>query len=124
MLLLVVMVISTLSSRGQEVVQEPPHWLSVTVGWDETAQLGPQAQLTWTEPDPQPQGIVVALFRVYRSNNPSGPFAHIAGVHIPSTTYTDTRIKSGKTYYYQLTACTKGGASESGPSNTVAVTIP
>ena len=65
----------------------------------------------------------VVGYNVYRSPTSRGPYARINAILDPSTTYVDSAIASGQTYYYVTTALNSAG-DESGFSNEVQVTIP
>ena len=65
----------------------------------------------------------VAGYNIYRSGTSGGPYTKINSALQTSTSYTDTSIQSGRTYYYVTTAVTSGG-KQSGFSNQVRVMIP
>ena len=76
------------------------------------------ADLTWdASKDP------VIGYNVYRGNTKGGPYSKINGVLDASTSYTDSTVKGGATYYYVATAVNADN-QESGHSNEVSVTIP
>ncbi len=75
--------------------------------------------LRWNPPAPQP-GVSVTGYNVYRSR-PDGSFEPLASVVAP--TYVDTKVSSGTTYYYFVTAV-GGAGKESPPSNQSSATIP
>jgi len=54
-------------------------------------------------------------YNVKRSTKPGGPYTTVAN-NVYGTTYTDTTVTNGTTYYYVVTAI-KSGAAESGNSN-------
>lgn len=62
--------------------------------------------LTWT----QSASPNVTQNKVYRSTSSSGPFSLIATI-APTTSYNNTGLTSGSTYYYFVTAVTSGGES-------------
>ncbi len=72
------------------------------------------AVLSWTASS----GAV--SYNVKRSTSSGGPFTTIASVSSPSTTYTDSGLTNGTTYYYVVTAVDAAG--ESAASNAVSVT--
>jgi fibronectin type 3 domain-containing protein len=65
----------------------------------------------------------VAGYNVYRGNQASGPFAKVNSTLDATTTYTDTSVQAGSTYYYVATAVDGSGA-ESAYSAAVSVVIP
>ena len=62
-------------------------------------------------------------YNVYRGTGPGGPYTKVNSQVIASTSYTDTAIQSGQTYYYVVTAM-DSGSQESVYSNEVAAPIP
>ena len=72
-----------------------------------------KATLTWTG------SVGAATYNVYRSLTSGGPYTQIAS-GIAATTYTNTGLTNGTTYYYVVTAASSAG--ESGYSNQAAVT--
>ncbi|MDR3711036.1 MAG: fibronectin type III domain-containing protein [Capsulimonadaceae bacterium] len=79
-----------------------------------------QVVLSWSEAT----GQTVTSFNIYRGLSAGGesttPIASTSGT---STTYTDTSVTNGATYYYYMTAVNSGGESpdstEQGPENPV-----
>ena len=65
----------------------------------------------------------VAGYNVYRGNQAAGPFTKVNSVLDAATTYTDTNVQAGQTYYYVATSV-DGGGTESGYSSAVSVVIP
>ena len=65
----------------------------------------------------------VAGYNVYRSLQSGGPYAKLTGSPLPSTSYADSNVQSGSTYYYVATSVTNN-SDESGYSNQTAATIP
>jgi hypothetical protein len=64
-----------------------------------------------------------AGYNVYRGGTSGGPYTEINPMLDPSTTYTDSTVLGGQTYYYVSTAVDSAGV-ESGFSNQVKATIP
>jgi hypothetical protein len=62
-------------------------------------------------------------YNVYRSGTSGGPYTKINSVPDALTSYTDSTVLGGQTYYYVSTALDAGGM-ESGFSNEVKATIP
>src|SRR5437016_3110939 len=69
----------------------------------------------------KPSTSAVAHYNVYRSGTSGGPYTKIASV--PGTSYTDTSVQAGKSYYYVTTAVSSTG-KESSHSNQVHALIP
>lgn len=65
----------------------------------------------------------VAGYNIYRSTSPTGSYARINSGLDASTTYTDSGVAAGQTYYYEATAVNSTG-QESVPSTPVAAAIP
>jgi Abnormal spindle-like microcephaly-assoc'd, ASPM-SPD-2-Hydin len=64
----------------------------------------------------------VAGYNVYRSGASGGPYAKITSMN-PDTTYTDSSVQSGQTYFYVTTAV-DGSGRESMNSNQIQAAIP
>src|SRR5437016_2458555 len=69
----------------------------------------------------KPSTSAVAHYNVYRSGTSGGPYTRIASV--PGTSYTDTAVQAGRSYYYVTTAVSSTG-KESSHSNQVHALIP
>jgi fibronectin type 3 domain-containing protein len=65
----------------------------------------------------------VAGYNLYRGSQASGPFNKINSTLDATTTYTDTSVQAGSTYYYVATAVDTSGV-ESAYSAAVSVVIP
>ena len=65
----------------------------------------------------------VAGYNVYRSTTPTGVQVKLNSVLIVGTSYADTTVQLGQTYYYSATAVDTGG-TESDPSNQATAIIP
>jgi len=78
---------------------------SVTLAWNPSSSSG------------------ITGYNVYRSFVSGGSYSLITSGTVPSTTYADTNVQSGQTYYYVITAVDSSD-SESGYSNEVAAAIP
>ena len=79
---------------------------------------GHKVTLSW---DPSVSQVVG--YNVYRSGSPTGPYTRINPALDPSTSYADTTIASGQTYYYVTTAV-DSSSQESAFSNEVTAVIP
>ncbi|MEO5925011.1 MAG: hypothetical protein ABIR70_14415 [Bryobacteraceae bacterium] len=75
--------------------------------------------LTWL---PSPSVGVVG-YNVYRSATPTGTPVKLNSVLITATSYTDTTIQLGQTYYYSATAVDNTG-TESDPTTQAIAVIP
>jgi len=65
----------------------------------------------------------VAGYHVYRSASSGGPYSKLTSVPVSATSYTDSSVQAGATYYYVATAV--GSANnESGYSVSVKATVP
>jgi len=76
------------------------------------------ASLTWTA-----SSSTVAGYNVYRGSVSGGPYTLLNASLISATSYTDTNVQSGLTYYYVTTAVDSSG-NESVYSNEVTAVIP
>jgi fibronectin type 3 domain-containing protein len=76
------------------------------------------ATLTWTA-----STSVVVGYNVYRSSISGGPYTKLNSSIDASTSFIDTSVVSGQTYYYVVTAVDSNNV-ESAYSNQVTATIP
>jgi Abnormal spindle-like microcephaly-assoc'd, ASPM-SPD-2-Hydin/Fibronectin type III domain len=74
--------------------------------------------LSWTA-----STSTVVGYNVYRSTVSGGPYTLITSSNVPGTTYTDTGVQAGVTYFYVVTAVDSNG-NESAFSNEASVTVP
>jgi fibronectin type 3 domain-containing protein len=74
-----------------------------------------QINLAWT----QSTGSSLTNNKVYRSTTSGGPYSLVATI-TPATTYSNTGLTSGTTYYYVVTAVNSAG--ESANSNQASAT--
>ena len=65
----------------------------------------------------------VSGYNVYRGTSPGGPYSKVSTSAINGTSYTDSGVSSGTTYYYVVTAIASDG-SESTYSNQASAVIP
>jgi fibronectin type 3 domain-containing protein len=82
----------------------PPPPLSIALSWDASTS-----------------GDVVGYY-VYRGTRSGGPYARLMNIPIPTTTYTDSSVSIGTTYYYVVTAV-DGHGVESAYSNQAKATL-
>lgn len=74
--------------------------------------------LAWTA-----SASTVTGYNVYRSSQSSGPYTKANSSLITETTFTDSTVQAGKTYYYVTTSVDASNV-ESSYSNQVSATIP
>jgi fibronectin type 3 domain-containing protein len=74
--------------------------------------------LTWN-----PSNSVVIGYNLYRGTVSGGPYARLNPSILSGTTYTDSTIQSGTTYYYVSTSI-NSDAEESSYSNEASAAIP
>jgi hypothetical protein len=65
----------------------------------------------------------VAGYNVYRGSVSGGPYTLITNAPVTTTTFTDTNVQSGQTYYYAVTSLNSVGV-QSNYSNPASATIP
>ena len=120
--ILVSLMLLALPAISQESKGIPPRMDSVTIAWDD-ALSGHTATLRWSEQLPEPPGVKVNRYRVWRSLTADGLFKRKGATSKGITTYIDVNVVSGRTYWYYVTALDTAGV-QSDPSITVAATIP
>src|SRR4029077_137241 len=74
--------------------------------------------LTWTA-----STSTVTGYNVYRSSVSGGPYTKLNSTAIAATTYVDTTVQSGQTYFYVVTSVDSSNV-ESADSAEVSATIP
>ena len=74
--------------------------------------------LSWADSSSQ-----VAGYNVYRGSKSGGPYSKLDSSLVTQTTYTDTTVQAGQTYYYVTTAVDSSG-NESAYSNEVQAVVP
>ena len=62
-------------------------------------------------------------FNVYRSSTSGGPYTRINSTLLPATTFTDSSVQAGQTYFYVTTAVNSSNV-ESGYSNQAQTVVP
>lgn len=63
-----------------------------------------QVVLSWLQPA-EVQNL--AGYRVYRAEDPAGPYIQLTGDLVQQPGYTDTGVEAGRTYYYRVAAVTE-----------------
>ncbi|UCG30702.1 MAG: VCBS repeat-containing protein [candidate division WOR-3 bacterium] len=79
---------------------------------------GSDVELVWSE-NSEPD---ILGYNVYRSLNSGYPYTKLTDEAIADTTYVDSTVAGGNTYYYVVTACIRAG-SESRYSDEIAVPV-
>jgi hypothetical protein len=74
--------------------------------------------LTWASSSSSASG-----FNIYRSSTSGGPYTRVNSALLPSTTFTDSKVQAGQTYFYVTTAVNSSNV-ESGYSNQAQAVIP
>ena len=75
--------------------------------------------LRWT-----PSTSSVIGYNVYSSRVSGGPYLKLNSTPLAATSYTDTTVQAGQTYYYVTTAVASSGGAESGFSAEASAVIP
>lgn len=88
-------------------------------GLSATALSGSAIRLSWTDNATNETG-----YRVARALAASGPFTNIANLPANSTTWTNTGLSSGTTYYYRLWATNAYTASADSPVVSATTLVP
>jgi len=95
------------SASNTSTVSSAPQNLQVTAG-------NSQVTLSWTTPSSN-GGSAITSYNVYRGTTSGGEGSTPFATGITSTSYTDTTVTNGQTYFYKVTAVNSVG--ESSPSN-------
>jgi hypothetical protein len=80
--------------------------------------IGSNVELVWSE-NPEPD---VVGYNVYRNLSSGYPYTKLTDGPVADTTYVDSTVSAGNTYYYVVTACIKAG-SESRYSDEIAIPV-
>lgn len=83
------------------------------------AGISHSAALSWTASTSQG----VSGYNIYRSTTSGGSYTKVNSQLVSVTTYTDTTVQAGQTYYYVATTV-DGSNNESGYSNEATAVIP
>ena len=92
--------------------------LVVALSGTGTAPVSHTVSLNWT-----PSSSTYSGFNVYRGTTSGGPYTKVDISMISTTSYVDSGVTSGQTYYYVATELDSSG-TESGYSSQVSATIP
>ncbi len=87
-------------------------------GTGAAASAAPQVVLTWGE-----SSTSVAGYNTYRGTVPGGPYTKLTASPVAQTSYTDSGVQAGSTYFYVVTAVGTNGV-ESGYSSQVEAVVP
>lgn len=94
-------------------------YASSTASFKAASGEPPSVSLTWN-PTTSPN---LTGYNIYRGQVSGGPYTKVNSSLIPSTTYLDTGVQAGLTYYYVSTAVNYTGA-ESAYSNQATAVVP
>ena len=92
--------------------------LTISLSGSGAAPVSHAATLTWT-----PSSSSYAGFNVYRGSVSSGPYAKVNSALLSATSFVDSSVTSGQTYYYAVTEVNSSGA-ESSYSSEVSAAVP
>jgi hypothetical protein len=92
--------------------------ISVALSGTGTQAVAHSVSLSWTA-----STSTVVGYNVYRGTTSGGPYTLITSSPVNGTTFTDTTVQAGATYFYVVTAVDTNG-NESVNSNEVSVTVP
>lgn len=84
----------------------------------ESPPAEPTVELSW-----KAGGANIVGYNVYRSTTSGGPYSQINDSLVDTTTYLDTAVVAGRTYYYVTIAVNKQG-EQSGYSNQAEAQVP
>jgi hypothetical protein len=91
---------------------------SPTIPLSGTGATSHYVTLSWT-----PSVSSVSGYNVYRGTQKGGPYTKVTSSLVPGSTYNDSTVQSGSTYYYVVAAVSSSGAQSTFSSETSA-TIP
>jgi hypothetical protein len=91
---------------------------TLSLAGDGAASVQHSVSLSWNGSTSQ-----VAGYNIYRGSQPSGPFTKLNSILDTATSYTDSSVASGQTYYYAATSVDSNNL-ESGYSNIAIAVIP
>ena len=96
---------------------------SATLGLS-VASTNYSVALSWmASPSPDAAGNTIIGYNIFRSTANAGPYTQLNSILIAGTTYADTTVADGTTYYYVITAVDSSNA-QSGYSNQAEAVIP
>jgi hypothetical protein len=104
---------TTSSSFATLVIQSPPQGVVVASGKEKgTLEIGWDADITAT----------FSKYNIYRSGTQGGPYTLVGNASSTETSFFDTGLEEGKTYYYVLTGV-DSQAAETGFSEEASATV-
>jgi Abnormal spindle-like microcephaly-assoc'd, ASPM-SPD-2-Hydin/Transmembrane protein 131-like N-terminal len=92
--------------------------ISISLSGTGTQVVAHSVSLSWTA-----STSTVVGYNVYRSTVSGGPYTLITSAPVAATSYSDTAVQAGVTYFYVVTAVDANG-NESAFSNEASVTVP
>lgn len=101
---------------GSNLVQQI---VTAALGGGCTATVSHSVSLTWTA-STSPS---IAGYNIYRSTTNGGPYTQLNSSLVNTTSYTDTNVTAGQTYYYVTTAIDTSN-NQSAYSNQAQATVP
>jgi len=107
------------SASGTITVSSNAPALNISLSGTGTAPVQHSVSLAW---DPSPS-TNVASYVVYRRTGASGSFSKVGSTSNTVTTFTDTTVQGGQTYFYQVT-CIDSNNLESNADGPVTATTP
>jgi hypothetical protein len=93
---------------------------SITGGGSMMPSASPSHSVTLTWTASTTSGVTA--YNIYRSQTTGGPYTKLTATAVATTTYTDSSVIAGTTYYYVATALV--GSAESGYSIQASATVP
>jgi len=81
-----------------------------------------EADLSWNAPTNSARPILG--YRVYRATAGSSSYELLSGAVVSETRFVDLTVQGGHTYDYYIQSVDASNLVESGPSNTIRVTVP
>jgi len=106
------------SATGSVTISSTALNSTLTIPLSGTGVVTHSAALTWTA-----SASVVSGYNVYRSSVAGGPYTKLNSSLDAGTTFTDSSVSSGQTYYYVVTAL-DSNIMESVYSNQATAVIP
>jgi hypothetical protein len=93
--------------------------LNAALGEGCTATIGHYVTLTWTASN----SANIAGYNIYRASTSGGPYTQLNTSLVTGTSFTDSNVVAGQTYYYVATSVDTSN-DQSGDSNQAQATVP